>query len=164
MRCGRDSGAGPQTSVATVIAGSELGFKIASDISNGDVEIVHEGPGQVYLSRAPNDDVKNYDGSGDWFKVAEHGVFNDSSWLLHHETEMRFMLPGTTPPGQYLMRIEQFQPSAKFNQTQWYVNCAQIEIKGEGGGNPGELIKFPGGYDLFDYGESIVKMEPPDFC
>ena len=155
MRCGRDAGSGPKTSVATVLAGTELGFRIAGDIENGDVEITHEGPGQVYLSRAPNNDVQNYDGSGDWFKIAEEGVLDDNTWLLYQQKEMRFILPETTPPGKYLMRIEHLVPTAQFNSSQWYVNCAQIEIVGKGGGSPGEMVKFPGAYDLFDYGMRI---------
>ncbi len=33
----------------------------------------HDGPAAVYMSKA-NGDVREYDGSGDWFKVAEIGL------------------------------------------------------------------------------------------
>lgn len=44
--------------------------------------IFHDGPGQAYLSRAPNDDLANYDGKGDWFKVAYAGPSDDKTWSL----------------------------------------------------------------------------------
>jgi len=47
---------------------------------------------------------------------------------------MRFTIPMTTPPGKYLLRIEHFQPHQSLNKTQWYVNCAQIDVIGPGGG------------------------------
>ena len=42
-------------------------------------------------------------------------------------------IPKTTPPGQYLMRVEHIYPSVK-NDSQFYVNCAQVNIVGPGGG------------------------------
>jgi hypothetical protein len=44
------------------------------------------------------------------------------------------------------MRIEQFMPGPEFNQTEWYVACAQIEIVGPGGGKPEGFVRFPGAY------------------
>ncbi|KAF2198335.1 hypothetical protein GQ43DRAFT_474644 [Delitschia confertaspora ATCC 74209] len=161
MICGRESGSGPKTSVATVIAGSELGFRIATDIGgNADAVITHEGPGQVYMSKAPNDDVEHYDGKGDWFKIAAQAQFNDTTYLLYGEKEMRFLLPESTPPGKYLLRIEQFQPSDQLGESQWYVNCAQIDVRGPGGANPPTgFVRFPGGYDMFDTGIWITQAQ-----
>jgi hypothetical protein len=34
---------------------------------------VHQGPGQIYMSKAPRDDIENYKGDGDWFKVSKVG-------------------------------------------------------------------------------------------
>lgn len=49
---------------------------------------------------------------------------------------MNFTIPRTTPPGKYLMRVEQLYPlSSRFNDTQFYIACAQLDIKGPGGGN-----------------------------
>jgi len=76
------------------------------------------------------------------------------------------------------MRVELVFPySPNFNNTQYYVNCAHIEVKGEGKGEiyplflshattrrakqrtrpdihavgtPGPMVKFPGAYDDFD--------------
>lgn len=152
MICGRDSGAGPTTHTAIVLAGDEVGFKVYNWTIGS--AIFHPGPGQVYLSKAPNDNVEHYDGRGDWFKIATAGAKNDTAWKLLWEKEvsnmmsqsdqssqfsrqMRFTIPITTPPGKYLLRIEHFQPHPALNKTQWYVNCAQINVVGPGGG---ELI------------------------
>jgi len=47
---------------------------------------------------------------------------------------MIFTIPSTTPPGKYLVRVEQLYLSYGFNRTQFYVNCAQVEVVGPGGG------------------------------
>jgi len=57
---------------------------------------------------------------------------------------MNFTIPKTTPPGKYLVRVEQFNIISIYMQTQHYINCAQIEVVGPGGGTPGPFIKFPG--------------------
>jgi hypothetical protein len=52
------------------------------------------------------------------------------------------------------MRWEYFMPTTTRNYTQWYVNCALINVHGSGGGVlPTELVKFPGAYDVDDPGK-----------
>jgi hypothetical protein len=155
MKCGRDSGSGPNTSTATVLAGSEIGFRLADIWLESDT-IFHDGPGQVYLSKAPNGDVENYDGSGEWFKIAVAGAVNNTEWRLFRQNQMLFTVPEKTPPGRYLLRIEHFEPSRFMDGSQWYVSCAHIEIVGLGGGEPREYVKFPGAYDMFDPGEFLI--------
>lgn len=154
MRCGRDSGSGPNTSTATVLAGSEIGFRLA-DIWTESDNIFHDGPGQVYLSKAPNGDVEHYDGSGHWFKIAVAGAANDTEWKLYRQNHMLFKIPEKTPPGKYLLRIEHFEPRWALDGSQWYVSCAHVDIVGLGGGEPSHFVKFPGGYDMFDSGEYL---------
>jgi len=115
--------------------------------------IWHEGPGQIFLSALPSTDTSpsttsldNYAGDGDWFKIAYAGPLNSTDWSLYWKLGMNATIPLTTPPGKYLMRIEQFMPGPKFNQTEWYVACAQIEIVGPGGGKPEGIWRFPGAY------------------
>lgn len=50
------------------------------------------------------------------------------------------------------MRVEQWMPTDSFNYSQWYVNCAQINIIGSGGGVPTGFAKFPGTYNITDPG------------
>lgn len=45
----------------------------------------HPGPAQVWLSRAPNDDLKAYHGDGDWFKVAYAGPLSNTEWVLWND-------------------------------------------------------------------------------
>ena len=49
--------------------------------------------------------------------------------------QLSFTIPETTPPGKYLMRIEHINLLNTFNGTQFYANCAQINILGLGGGS-----------------------------
>ena len=92
VTCGRlafDSAA--RTEIADVLAGSEVGFRVSAD-GNGNRQderyhypnphFWHAGPGIIYLSRAPNDDLRNYKGDGDWFKIAYAGPINDITWAL----------------------------------------------------------------------------------
>jgi hypothetical protein len=82
---------------------------------------------------------------------------------------MNFTIPRTTPPGKYLIRVEHMNISPRYNETQQFINCAQVEVTGEGGGmsssrlhratlmcllgTPGPMIKFPS-YQVEDPGMS----------
>lgn len=44
------------------------------------------------------------------------------------------------------MRMEQFYPAALASRSQFYVNCAHVNIIGPGGGTPTGLARFPGTY------------------
>jgi hypothetical protein len=48
------------------------------------------------------------------------------------------------------MRTEYFMPYYYLDQAQWYINCAQVNIIGPGGGKPTEFAKFPGTYKMDD--------------
>ena len=52
----------------------------------------HRGPLQVYLSRAPNDDLESYQGDGDFFKIAYSGPVSDSEWETYHGDGVRSIL------------------------------------------------------------------------
>jgi len=47
---------------------------------------------------------------------------------------MNFTIPKTTPPGKYLLRMEQLMPMSTGYNAQFYVSCAHINIVGHGGG------------------------------
>ena len=64
--------------------------------------------------------------------------------------QIRFTIPETTPPGQYLLRMEQIYPWPNRSNTQMFVECAQVDVKGVGGGTPGPLVH------LQDY----ISMDP----
>jgi hypothetical protein len=97
ITCGRAAfDAAARTDIADVLAGSEVGFRVSADGSNGNrADVVdqgpstrypsfyHPGPAQIYLSRAPHDDLKTYRGDGDWFKIAYAGPLDDQHWSLY---------------------------------------------------------------------------------
>lgn len=71
-----------KTETADVLAGSEVGFRVSWD-GNGKYGVFwHQGPGQIYLSRAPNDNLASYKGDGDWFKIAYSTPISNSEWPL----------------------------------------------------------------------------------
>ncbi|SPO04829.1 uncharacterized protein DNG_07514 [Cephalotrichum gorgonifer] len=143
MRCGRNATiSGRGSDVATVVAGGTVGFLSSSMIGR---DFYHPGPGLAYLSKSPlGTDVRDYDGSGEWFKIEEVGLNltlagepgheHDAQWMLQGLHEFVIRIPESTPPGEYLLRAEQIYPWAKWNETQFFVNCAQINILGPGGG------------------------------
>lgn len=60
--CGRNAWTyGPVTETATVLAGSEVGFRVAYNTSNSPDGIFHPGVGQAFLSPVPEGyDLENY--------------------------------------------------------------------------------------------------------
>lgn len=61
------------------------------------------------------------------------------------------------------MRIEQWLPAAEKGQSQWFVNCAHVDILGEGGGTPGPMIRFPGAYDEEDESVWFYRKDWPGY-
>jgi len=51
----------------------------------------------------------------------------------HADSCYAVTIPKTTPPGEYLLRVEQIYPSTG-DTSEFFVNCAQINIIGPGGG------------------------------
>ncbi|KAK3294450.1 glycoside hydrolase [Chaetomium fimeti] len=161
ITCGRAAfDSAPRTQTADVLAGSEIGFRVSAD-GNGNrnaeysqfPSFWHPGPAQIYLSRAPNDDLQSYRGDGAWFKIAYAGPLNKQNWSLWPSvSDFNFTVPKTTPPGKYLLRIENFMPTAHTGYLQFYINCAFINIIGPGGGTPTQFVTFPGTYQDDDPG------------
>ena len=136
------------TDVLEVAAGSEVRVKLGVQ-----AKMEHPGPALVYMSRAPGDDVKAYDGSGDWFKIFEEGVcnpngdFTTDAWCTWGEDEMAADIPADTPDGEYLVRFEHIGiHRSHVNQPEHYVSCVQVRVTGGGNGTPGPVTQFPGEY------------------
>ncbi|KAI1845781.1 hypothetical protein JX266_008146 [Neoarthrinium moseri] len=152
MRCNAGGASGTNTSTYTLHAGDEVGFGVEETFG-------HPGIQQVYLSRAPGL-AADYDGSGPWAKVyAATTLANATSnltfgsegllWAPRRTHSFRFVLPGQTPPGEYLLRAEGLALHAahKLDCAQFYVACAQIRVLGNGTGSPGPLVPIPGVYN-----------------
>ncbi|KAK9851208.1 hypothetical protein MYU51_010895 [Penicillium brevicompactum] len=117
-----------KTGVYKVKAGETIGFG-----TDFNALIGHPGPLQVYMSKAPGD-VREYDGSGDWFKIYELGPKSFSSgdgitWGANNIGNFTFQLPNEIPAGQYL-----------------------IEVESDSIATPGPLVKIPGVYDGYEPG------------
>ncbi|KAF2112673.1 glycoside hydrolase [Lophiotrema nucula] len=161
--CGRLAFASAEkTETADVLAGSLVGFRVHEGLPEPDANysgLQHPGPAQAYLARVPQAvSIKDFSGiDGEWFKIAALLAETDTQWVAgnYDHRVINFTLPATTPPGKYLLRFEQFWPSPSFLQTQFYVNCAQINVINHGAagsldGYP--FAKFPGAYDYMDTG------------
>jgi len=152
IRCNQGAATyGSSTDVLTINAGSEVRARL-----NGAGNFQHPGPSMVYMSKAPSS-VKNYDGSGDWFKIHQEGVcnnggnFQDSAWCSHGKNFVAATIPKDTPNGEYLIRFEHIGVHrSHVNQPEHYVSCMQVKVQNGGSGNPGPLVKFPGAYKATD--------------
>ncbi|KAJ5012526.1 putative endo-beta-1,4-glucanase D [Colletotrichum sp. SAR 10_99] len=135
---------GPATKIATVAAGSTVGFAM-------DQSIYHDGPVIVWLSPAGSSNVTTYDGSGPWAKIWELGAETGNGQIkfpASNQAAFNFQIPSCTPPGEYLLRIEQIglhSASAK-GGAQFYISCAQIKVTGSGSGQFSPTVRFPGVY------------------
>jgi hypothetical protein len=146
FRCNTGATPNDGTKIAQVSAGDTIGFG-----TNLAGNIQHPGPIQAYMSRAPNDDVQSYDGSGDWFKIFELGAnfpmdASGTNWLVWDMNRIDVQIPPETPSGQYLVRIEHLalhRPSG----TEFYFNCALVEVTNQGNAvEPTDLVQIPGVY------------------
>lgn len=142
-----------KTGIYRVKAGETIGFG-----TDFNALIGHPGPLQVYMSKAPGD-VREYDGSGDWFKIYELGPKSFSSddgiiWGANNIGNFTFQLPNEIPAGQYLVRIEQIalHGAGEWGGAELYFNCAQIEVESDSTATPGPLVKIPGVYDGYEPG------------
>jgi len=148
----------PSIETATIIAGDDVSFHLSGPYGGKEDEyqpaIFHIGPGQVFLSKLPDglSDLNQYDGKGDFFKIAYAGV-KDNKFAIFDTSAMKFTIPAKTPPGKYLMRIEHWMVDYRKGNSQWYVSCAHVDIKGSGGGTPDEFLRFPGAYSEEDPSE-----------
>ncbi|WYZ42045.1 hypothetical protein EsH8_V_000940 [Colletotrichum jinshuiense] len=128
---------GSATQVATVAAGSTA--------------IYHDGPVTVWLSPVGSGSVTTYDGSGPWAKIWELGAQTGNGQIkfpASNQAAFNFQIPSCTPPGEYLLRIEQIglhSASAK-GGAQFYISCAQIKVTGAGSGQFSPTVRFPGAY------------------
>ncbi|ORX98941.1 glycosyl hydrolase family 61-domain-containing protein [Clohesyomyces aquaticus] len=153
FRCNTGSmDAAPSTKIMKVAPGQKIGFQLAYGAT-----MKHPGPLQIYMSKADGD-IKSYDGSGDWFKVYQMSLCQDTSdgikdtdWCTWDQNTVTFTLAENTPPGQYLIRPEHIGLHRGFSgNSEFYFTCAQVEVTGSGTGTPGPTVKFPGVYSPDD--------------
>ncbi|PGH20750.1 hypothetical protein AJ80_03510 [Polytolypa hystricis UAMH7299] len=153
IRCYERAGR-PQAEIATVAAGSTVGFVAKPSI-------YHPGPVQFYMAKVPSgQSAASWDGSGSvWFKIFGEGPgFGDAlTWPSDGKNTVSTQLPSSLPAGEYLLRVEHIglHSASGVNGAQFYISCAQINVTGGGNGNPGPLVSLPGAYSPSDPGIQI---------
>ncbi|KAF8656154.1 hypothetical protein AX16_002723 [Volvariella volvacea WC 439] len=150
IRCNVNPRAATET--VSVASGSTIGFVL-------DNTIYHQGPAAIYLGKAPST-AASWDGSGaNWFKIAEWGAtFNPFKFTTENVNTLTTTIPANTPPGEYLVRIEQIGLHVA-GAPQWYISCAQIRITGSGSGNPPK-VSIPGYVSASDPGLTVNIYNP----
>ncbi|KAF2755138.1 hypothetical protein EJ05DRAFT_503447 [Pseudovirgaria hyperparasitica] len=151
IRCNTGTlASGPSTRILPIRAGTAL-------IVGLDQEIYHAGPLNAYLSAAPTGtNLTAYDGSGDWFKIASLGPdcdgVNACDWAPTRIANWTVTVPSKTPPGFYLLRVEQIalHNAGQQGGVEFYLSCVQVQVEGTGDGKPGPMVKFPGAYKADD--------------
>ncbi|KAF8646025.1 hypothetical protein AX16_007450 [Volvariella volvacea WC 439] len=153
VRCyERDTQAAANAKIATVTAGSTVGFK-------GSNTLGHPGYWSAYMSTASPAANSNNAGLGKtWFKIWEWApTYSPSTGLVFNNLNIdrvSFNIPRNVPSGQYLLRVEQIALHAASTQggAQLYIGCAQINVVNGGSGSPGPTVSFPGAYSPTDPG------------
>lgn len=130
-------------------------FKLEGSDTLEIMDFNHPGPFIAYLSKVPEDqDVHEYDGSGDWVKIHTLGMDMEGgkqkpvhwlSWDGDRYSNGSYRLPGRiifkipeqTPKGQYLLRFDLvntgvIQPGFTEFPAQLYATCAQIQVESDG--------------------------------
>ncbi|KAJ3562678.1 hypothetical protein NP233_g9428 [Leucocoprinus birnbaumii] len=142
----------PASQTVDVAPGATIGFKL-------DNTLYHLGPAAIYLGKAPST-AASWNGSGaNWFKIAEWGAtFNPFTFTDANASQLTTTIPANTPPGEYLVRIEQVALHVA-GAPQWYISCAQIRISGNGSGNPSK-VSIPGYVQPNDPGLTVNIYNP----
>lgn len=154
-----------KTKVLEIAAGEELSVKLGVG-----AKMEHPGPGLAYMSRAPDDDVVSYDGTGDWFKIYQEGTcgsgdFTKDAWCTWGKDTLSATIPAGTPSGEYLVRFEHIGVHrSHVNQPEHYVSCVQVKVTNGGNGTPGPMVKFPAAYsDKDPYANFSIYNGAKDF-
>ncbi|KIY72290.1 lytic polysaccharide monooxygenase [Cylindrobasidium torrendii FP15055 ss-10] len=149
------------TSIATVSAGSTVGFKASPNI-------YHQGYSAAYLSKADPSANSTSAGQGSsWFKIWEWApVYTPGSGFTFPSEgaeQITFKIPAATPSGQYLLRGEHIalHSASSAGGAQYYLSCAQLNIVNGGNGSPGPTVSFPGAYSPTDPGLLLNIYSPP---
>ncbi|KAH7070165.1 glycosyl hydrolase family 61-domain-containing protein [Paraphoma chrysanthemicola] len=163
IRCNNGSFASAsKTKTLTVTAGDTLGFTVNDRIG-------HRGPLFAYMSKSTVANVSAYEGDGDWFKIYEMGVNTypnytvGTTWHSADWKSYNFVIPKDIENGQYLLRAEHIaiHGAGTLGGAQFYISCAQIEVKGATGKKPTPVGKFPGIYNARDPGIFFNPYWPP---
>ncbi|KAF2828463.1 hypothetical protein CC86DRAFT_287685 [Ophiobolus disseminans] len=163
IRCNSGSFASAsKTKTHPVTAGSTLGFTVRDVLG-------HPGPLFAYMSKSTVANVSEYEGEGEWFKIYEMGVKTyanytvGATWHSDGWKSFSFVIPMDIENGQYLLRAEHVavHGAGTVGGAQYYVGCAQIEVRGASGKKAAPVGRFPGMYNARDPGLFFSPYWPP---
>ncbi|KAH3955382.1 hypothetical protein HBI81_039070 [Parastagonospora nodorum] len=155
----------PVTAGSTISAAwNQLSFGWVHDI----------GPMMAYMASCGEDCSTTNIAELEWFKIAEEGlrpgfaIGDDGAWYQYDiwEDNIRdhwnVTVPKSLKPGKYMIRHEII--NLELSPAQFYPNCAQLDVSGEGEAVPSAeyLVKFPGGYKMTDPGIVIAGKAQQD--
>ncbi|KAF1983603.1 lytic polysaccharide monooxygenase [Aulographum hederae CBS 113979] len=112
----------------------------------------HKGPIQVYLAPTASNGNGNV-----WVKVASE-TLNNGVWavdnLIKNKGKHEFVMPKDLAPGKYLVRPEiiALHGASVVGQAQFYMECLQFEVGGQGTTPLPAGVPFPGAYKATDPG------------
>ncbi|KAL5381735.1 hypothetical protein DPSP01_006922 [Paraphaeosphaeria sporulosa] len=160
LRCGRNASvAWNDVKTAVVRAGDTVGFAVNTTVGlpiagapinpwDRYPNLYHPGPLTAWLSRSPpsSSSLSTYPGDLPWTKILAVTTRTSQSvpptdtytwkhqWGAYQATNWTFSIPASTPPGEYLLRIEQIYPVPvdELQGAQFYVNCAHVRVLGSG--------------------------------
>jgi len=171
MTCNHDGAETSPSLHATIAAGSNITAHFDTYLPEPifpDGWVHGAGPILVYMAACPGETCEGFDGSGAvWFKIAQIGLKPSATslsgpwwmWDLIGWGTQTYPAPGITvsipknlKPGSYLIRHEVIMLASI--PAQFYVECAQLQVTGEGTAVPGTeyLASFPGSYKDDDPG------------
>ncbi|KAF9046519.1 endoglucanase II [Panaeolus papilionaceus] len=118
----------------------------------------HNGPILAYLAKVPSATQQDVTGL-QWFKIYHDGL-DSNGWaverLIKNQGKVSFTIPQCLAPGDYLLRVEliALHAAQTYPGAQFYMECAQIRISGNGNTTPSNTVSFPGAYKGSDPGVS----------
>ncbi|KAK0745017.1 glycoside hydrolase [Apiosordaria backusii] len=147
LRCNVGGQVSNGTETVTMKAGDEFTFTL-------DTAVYHAGPVSLYMSKAPGA-VKDYDGSGQWFKIFDWGRIVRKGVLIKGIVSYTSNIPRCIPDGEYLLRIQQLGLHNPGAPPQFYISCAQVKVTNGGSANPSPTALIPGAFKSTDPGYTV---------
>jgi len=154
MACNVDSKTGAIS--ATAAAGADVLLHWTAWPSS------HKGPTMTYLAACSGDCSDVSDPTTlEWFKINEAGLYSDGTWasdkLIADDNTWTLSLPSSIKAGNYVMRHEllALHSASSVGGAQFYMQCTNLKITGDGTELPTETVKFPGAYSATDPGIEI---------
>ncbi|PIL29992.1 hypothetical protein GSI_07903 [Ganoderma sinense ZZ0214-1] len=134
------------------------------------------GPLMTYMASCGSTSCDKFDSlDAEWFKIDEAGKKDADTWIqqdIVNGDSYSLTLPSDLSPGGYLIRHEiiALHLAVTLGGAEFYPSCTQIQVGGNGNGQPNQTVHFPGAYSdndpgifdptVFDSGSTYVFPGP----